>query len=137
VRCLIVDNSWCFVEAAQPVLEHGGITVVGAAFTVDEALRRVDELRPDVILLNIGVGDEMGFEVASRLADRAEQAPSDFRCPKIVLTSAYPRNDYKDLIEDLIEANQVVGYVAKAALSARAVHDLLRGDGISIDSRSR
>jgi DNA-binding NarL/FixJ family response regulator len=127
VRCVIVDDSCCFVEAALPMLERGGITVVGAAFTVDEALRRVDELRPDVVLPNIGLGNEMGFEVASRLADRAEQAPSDFRCPKIILMSAFPRNDYKGLIEDQIEANQVVGFVAKAALSARALHDLLRG----------
>jgi CheY-like chemotaxis protein len=128
VRCLIVDDSRRFAESTRPLLERGGITVVGAASTVDEALRRIDELRPDVILLDIVLGDESGFEVATRLSDRVDRAHSDFTYPKIILISAYPENDYKDLIENQIEVNHVAGFVAKAALSARAVHDLLRGE---------
>ena len=36
MRCLIVDDSTDFVEAARHLLEHGGITVVGVASTSAE-----------------------------------------------------------------------------------------------------
>jgi two-component system, NarL family, nitrate/nitrite response regulator NarL len=45
LRCLIVDDSPRFQEAARGLLEREGITAVGVASTGAEALRRVAELR--------------------------------------------------------------------------------------------
>jgi DNA-binding NarL/FixJ family response regulator len=51
LRCLIVDDSAGFLQAARAFLEQEGITVVGVASTGEAAIRRVSELCPDVTQL--------------------------------------------------------------------------------------
>ena len=65
---LIVDDNWLFVEAARDRLERGGLRVVGVAATSAEALRRAEELWPEVVLVDVMLGGESGFELARRLA---------------------------------------------------------------------
>ncbi len=67
MRCLIVDDSAYFVDAARGLLERQGMTVVGVASTSAEALRRFEELRPDVTLVDLDLGGESGFELAEQL----------------------------------------------------------------------
>jgi CheY-like chemotaxis protein len=54
MRCLIVDDSADFVDAARGLFECHGITVVDVASTSAEALRCFEELRPDVTLVDLG-----------------------------------------------------------------------------------
>ena len=68
LRCLLVDDNEAFLEAASVLLEREGLTVVGVASSIAEALRQVRALRPDVILVDIGLGDESGFDLARLLA---------------------------------------------------------------------
>jgi DNA-binding NarL/FixJ family response regulator len=44
------------------------MTVVGVATTSAEALRLEEKLRPDVVLVDIRLGDESGFDLARRLS---------------------------------------------------------------------
>src|ERR1700738_3634790 len=67
VRCLIVDDSPNFLDAARNLLECHGIRVVGTASTSAEALVLIDRLRPDVTLVDVNLGDESGFELTERL----------------------------------------------------------------------
>jgi CheY-like chemotaxis protein len=67
MRCLIVDDSAAFVDAARGLLERQGIAVVGVASSGAEAVRRFIELRPDVILVDINLGAESGFDVVDQL----------------------------------------------------------------------
>ena len=66
---LIVDDNWLFLEAARDRLEGEGLRV-GVAATSAEALRRAEELRPEVVLVDVMLGGESGFELARRLAAR-------------------------------------------------------------------
>jgi DNA-binding NarL/FixJ family response regulator len=121
LRCLIVDDSPHFLAAARALLERQGITVVGVASTSAEALRRTQELRPDVTLVDIDLAGESGLELARRLHHEAGPAPA-----RVILVSTHAEQDYADLIA----ASPAVGFVSKAALSAGAIGDLLaRGDG--------
>jgi CheY-like chemotaxis protein len=70
LRCLLVDDNDAFLEAASRLLRREGVTVAGVASSAAEALRRVRELRPDVVLIDIGLGDESGFDVAELGARR-------------------------------------------------------------------
>jgi DNA-binding NarL/FixJ family response regulator len=115
LRCLIVDDSLRFLDAARGLLEREGITVVGVASSGAEALRQVEDLRPDVALLDIELGTESGFDVARQLHAHATSTPS------LILISTHSQQDF----EDLIAASPVLGFVSKSALSARAIHDLL------------
>ena len=65
-RCLLVDDSQAFRRAV--LLEREGLTVAGVASSIAGALRQARALRPDLILVDIGLGDESGFELARLLA---------------------------------------------------------------------
>jgi CheY-like chemotaxis protein len=118
VRCLIVDDNRDFLRAASGLLEHGGITVVGVASTGEQAGRTCGELRPDVVLVDIGLGDESGFDVARRLGREAGAHQ-----PCVILISAHAPQDFADMIAD----TPGVSYLAKGALSAPAVLGILAG----------
>jgi DNA-binding NarL/FixJ family response regulator len=120
LRCLIVDDSRLFVDAARGLLEREGIAVVGVAFTGAEALQRVEELEPDVTLLDIDLGGESGFDVARRLHREAGAEPS-----RVILISTHAEQDYADLIA----ASPVLGFLPKSALSAAVIRDLLGSRG--------
>jgi CheY-like chemotaxis protein len=122
LRCLIIDDSSRFVDAARGLLEREGIVVVGTGSTGAEALERVAQLRPDVTLVDIDLGGESGFDVVRRLHEDAGLAE-----PRVILVSTHAELDYADLIA----ASPAVGFLPKSALSADAIRDLLasRGDG--------
>jgi len=118
LRCLIVDDNAGFLRSASLLLEREGIDVVAVASSGDEARRHTEELRPDVVLLDVDLGTESGFEVAGRL--HAERSPSP---PDLIMISIHDEED----LADLIATSPVVGFIGKSQLSARAIHDLLGG----------
>jgi DNA-binding NarL/FixJ family response regulator len=119
VRCLIVDDNARFLRAARRLLEHQGISVVGVASNSAEALQRAKELQPDVTLVDIDLGGESGFELASRLR---HAAPHHSR---VILISMRSGDDYGDLIA----ASRARGFLSKTALSASAIQQLLADAG--------
>jgi two-component system, NarL family, nitrate/nitrite response regulator NarL len=119
MRLLILDDSPAFLEAAQAALESGGMRVVGVASTSDEALHRIDELRPDVVLVDIDLGAESGFDAARRLVEASDPPP------RVILISSHAGDDF----EDLIATSPAVGFVAKSALSVDAIRAVLEGAG--------
>jgi two-component system nitrate/nitrite response regulator NarL len=70
VRVVIVDDHKLFAEAVRSALERWGMDVVGLATTAAEAEASIDALRPDVVLLDIGLPDEDGLSLAERLVHR-------------------------------------------------------------------
>jgi CheY-like chemotaxis protein len=117
LRVLIVDDNTHFLTAARRLLEREGMRVVGVASTGAEATRLVEELRPDVTLLDVDLGDESGFDVAQRLNEAGSGQPTP-----VILISAYPKED----LGDLVDASSALGFVPKSNLSAKAVNDVLR-----------
>jgi DNA-binding NarL/FixJ family response regulator len=105
IRCLIVDDNQRFLDAARLLLEREGIAVVGVATTSTDALRLEGELRPDVVLVDIRLGDESGFDLARRLSS------------PVILVSTHAESEYAEQIA----ASPVVGFIPKAQLSGSAV----------------
>jgi DNA-binding NarL/FixJ family response regulator len=118
VRCLIVDDSPNVLAVVRGLLERAGISVVGVASTSAEAVRLAKELRPDVTLIDVDLGDESGLELARRLERDDPKARS-----RSILISAHAEDD----LADLIEASPAAGFVAKTDLSAEAIYAILSG----------
>jgi DNA-binding NarL/FixJ family response regulator len=114
VRCIIVDDSARFLEAATSRLGRPGLEVVATATTSDEAIERVALLRPDVVLVDISLGAESGFDLADRLAGHPDP-------PAVVLISTRAEADYAALIA----ASPAVGFIPKSRLSVDAVRGLV------------
>ena len=116
IRCLLVDDSPHFLEAASQLLERQGLVVVGVASTSADALARVRELEPDVTLVDVDLGGESGFDLAWQLAARPDGAPTS-----TVLTSTHSESD----LAELVAVTPVLGFISKTELSAGAISDLL------------
>jgi DNA-binding NarL/FixJ family response regulator len=120
LRCLIVDDSTRFLEAARLSLSADEIDIVGTATTSADALRRVEELRPDAVLVDISLGNESGLELTQKLVDRHSWLGS-----RVVLISTRAEDDFADLIE----ASPAVGFLAKSQLSGDAIRSLVSDGG--------
>jgi len=115
MRCLLVDDNAAFVETARRVLDLDGVRVTGTAANSAEALLRADELRPDVILVDIALGEENGFDLARRLT---ESEAGDLA---VIMISSDTEADYADLIAE----SPALGFLPKAELSADGIRRLL------------
>jgi CheY-like chemotaxis protein len=120
MRCLIVDDSAEFRDAASAMLERAGICVVAKASNIAEALRYYDDFHPDVALVDVELGGEDGFELA-RLLDRAGAEHH----LAVILVSTYAETDF----EEMIEESPAVGFLQKFALSPDSIRDLLKVTG--------
>ena len=116
MRCLIVDDSAAFVDAARGLLERQGITVVGVASTSAEALRYFDELRPDVTLVDVDLGRRE--RLRTRRATPAARGPTP---SPVILISTHAAQDFVDMIE----TSPAVGFLSKSALTCGAIRDLV------------
>ena len=119
LRCLIVDDNEAFLAAATTMLEREGVTVVGTSSTSADAMRSVDELRPDVVLVDVSLGEENGFDLARVLDDDHHAGGAN-----IVLISTRSRTE----LAELIERSPARGFIAKADLSGDAIRSLLERD---------
>jgi CheY-like chemotaxis protein len=129
LRSLLVDDNDAFLEAASVLLEGEGVTVAGVASNTAEALRQARALRLDVILVDIGLGDESGFDLAWLLArdrQRGRGVPRGQGVQRgraeVILISSYAETDYAELIA----GSPAAGFVAKSELSAEAIGRILR-----------
>ena len=114
VTVLIVDDHPSFRANARALLEADGFDVVGEAEDGASALRAVDELRPELVLLDVQLPDLDGFEVARRLTG------GSFR-PAVVLVSSRDGADFGALVE----RSGARGFIPKAELSGAALSALL------------
>ena len=111
---LIVDDHPSFRLQARALLEAAGYAVAGEAPDGRAAIEIAGTLRPDVVLLDIGLPDIDGFEVARQLAE--ESAP-----PVVVLTSSRDAATYGPLIA----ASPAAGFIAKDELTGPALKELV------------
>jgi DNA-binding NarL/FixJ family response regulator len=116
LRVLIVDDSDVFLEAARVLLEREGLTVAGVASTSAEARSQVQALQPQVVLVDVALGEENGFELVLQLVEDglANEAA-------VILISTRMAQDFGGLIAE----SPAAGFLTKAELSARAIHRIV------------
>jgi DNA-binding NarL/FixJ family response regulator len=112
LRCLIVDDNQSFLDAARVLLGREGMEVAGVATTSAEAVRRAEELAPDVVLVDVVLGEESGFDLARRLTGTGSA---------VVLISTHAEAD----IHDLLAESSAAGFLPKSRLSASELRRVL------------
>jgi DNA-binding NarL/FixJ family response regulator len=111
---VIVDDDASFLKAAQMLLEADGITVAGTASSCADAWQRVDTLHPDVVLIDIRLGEESGFNVAWQLAAGGYAVET-------IMISTHAEADYADLLAE----SPAAGFLPKPELSGAAIRRIL------------
>ncbi len=111
---LIIDDDPRFRTQARDLLEADGFIVIGQAVDGASGLEAVRELRPDIVLVDIGLPDVEGFEVARALA-------IDGPPPLVVLTSSRDARAYGRRLTD----GQSLGFIPKERMSGAAIRALV------------
>ena len=104
IRTLVVDDDFMAVSVHRQFIERiEGFEVVGDATTGKDALGLVEQLRPDLVLLDIYLPDENGIELMRRL-----RAGDSQRVDVIAITSAKD----VDVLRDAMQLG-VIHYIVK------------------------
>ena len=102
LRVLIIDDHTLFRDGLQGLLERHNIDVVGSLGDGHEGIRLAQELKPDIVLLDMRMPKLTGLEVLKQLQQ------NNFESPIAMLTTS---NDERDLVEAL--RNGAKGYLLK------------------------
>jgi DNA-binding response OmpR family regulator len=119
MRCLIIDDNDRFLHTARGVLERDGLIVAGVASDGARARVLVDELRPDIVLVDVCLGDECGVELADLIVEKSSSKPT------VILISTYPEDDFTDIVT----GSAALGFLPKSELSGPAIRRLLGQPG--------
>ncbi|MCW3032339.1 MAG: hypothetical protein QOK19_1248 [Solirubrobacteraceae bacterium] len=94
------------------------MSVAGVASTAADALREAEQLEPELVLVDLSLAHESGFELARRLVQAngaGERA--------VVLISTHAEADFAELIAE----SPAKGFLSKSALSADALRQIVDG----------
>jgi PAS domain S-box-containing protein len=120
LKILAVDDEVDTLEMLRSVFEHCGAKVVTAA-SAAEALALLEELRPDVLISDIGMPEEDGYELITKV--RALPVERGGKTPAVALT-AYARAEdrlralrtgYQMHVPKPVELAELVAIVARLA----------------------
>jgi DNA-binding NarL/FixJ family response regulator len=113
LRILLVEDHALVREALKALLETDpGLEIVGEAATFAEALEAVDRLKPTVAVIDVGLPDRSGIELATELKARRSST-------HVLVLTAHATREH---VQAALNAG-VLGYVLKDASYA----DLLKG----------
>jgi DNA-binding NarL/FixJ family response regulator len=111
---LLVDDHAGFRAEAKAMLEAERYDVIGEAATAATALDQAARLRPDIVLLDVGLPDRSGLELVKSLRSAAPGSV-------IVLISSRQADDYGARLP----AAMADGFLDKTELTPDALHDVL------------
>lgn len=113
---VVVDDHPPFIRAAAAALRAGGWDVLAGAADGPSAIAAVEELEPEVVLLDVQLLDTNGFDIARELCALP-------RPPTVVLISGRAAADYGD---EIVRSG-ARGFLDKTDFTAAALDELLRG----------
>ncbi|MAT64091.1 MAG: two-component system response regulator NarL [Gammaproteobacteria bacterium] len=102
LRVILIDDHTLFRVGLQGLLSHRGIEIVAAVGDGKEGIRLAEELKPDVVLLDMRMPDMDGLGVLRQLRQ------SGLKMPIVMLTTS---SNEQDLVESL--RNGAQGYLIK------------------------
>lgn len=92
LRVLIIDDHTLFREGLESLLSRRQIDVVASVGNGNEGIRLVEELQPDIVLLDMRMPDINGLAVLIQLQEKS------VKMPIAMLTTS---TDERDLVESL------------------------------------
>jgi len=118
-RVLLADDHPMIASALEMLLRGTDYQLVGRARSGKEALAQIDEVNPDLVLLDVNMPDGTGIDVLRKLRRNGEKRP-------IVLLTA-GLDDPQVIAADDLEPNGVVLKTSDPALLLECMDQVLNG----------
>ncbi len=118
-KVLLADDHPMIASALEMLLRGTDYRLVGRARTGKEALAQIDEVKPDLVLLDVNMPDGSGIDVLRKLRKSGEERPI------ILLTAGL--DDPQLLAADDLEPNGVVLKTSDPALLLECMDQVLSG----------
>ena len=118
-RVLLADDHPMIASALEMLLRGTDYQLVGRARTGKEALAQIDEVKPDLVLLDVNMPDGSGIDVLRKLRRSGEERPI------ILLTAGL--DDPQLIAADDLEPNGVVLKTSDPALLLQCMDQILDG----------
>ena len=111
MKTLVIDDSRLARNELKRLLkEFDNIQIVGEAASVDEAIEKIAELKPELIFLDIQMPGKTGFDLLEELE----------LVPEVIFSTAYDEHALKafeynalDYLVKPVEKNRLAGAIAK------------------------
>ncbi|MBT3995049.1 MAG: response regulator transcription factor [Chloroflexi bacterium] len=117
ISVLLVDDQPVFRNVARSVLERDGeCEVIGEATDGAHAIEMMGKLNPDIVVMDVQMGDMSGVEATRRILSRHPQA-------NVVLTSMGSDSEYPILAREI----GAKGFVPKRNLNVSMLRSLVGG----------
>jgi DNA-binding NarL/FixJ family response regulator len=113
---LVVDDDPVFRRLARRTLTADGLAVVGEADTVAAAMAAAESLRPEAVLVDVGLPDGDGVTLAGELTALPWR-------PRVLLTSTDP----DAASDDDVRTSGAVAFIPKDDLPGAPLRALLAG----------
>lgn len=118
-RVILVDDQPIFQDIIRGVLQRSGrFQFVGDASDGVEAVKMFDEVRPDLVIMDVQMATMNGFEATVRIKDEHPDAT-------VILTSMNNDSGYDRVAME----SGATGFIPKRMLDAEAVLNLLEDYG--------
>lgn len=119
VQVLVVDDQALFRAAERAVIDRlPGFTLVAEAASGEEAIELAEALGPDLVLMDINMGEMDGIEATRRIIVGRPAT-------KVILVSTYALEE----LPGPARTSGAAGYVNKDELSPRAIRRIWEADG--------
>jgi len=117
ISVLLVDDQPVFRNVARSVLERdGACEIIGEATDGAHAIDLMNKLNPDIVVMDVQMGDMSGVEATRRILSRHPQA-------NVVLTSTGSDSEYPTLAREI----GARGFVPKRNLNVSMLRSLVGG----------
>ncbi len=126
INVLLVDDHFIFRRGLRSVLaEESDIAVIGEAGTIDDAMRAVDRVKPDIVLIDAHLGQSNGIHFIDRMVHHHQPTPIIF------LSATGSRQELLNALQ--IGAHAYLPKQSSPAYIADAIRRVSRGQRLVAD----
>ncbi|WP_448376291.1 LytR/AlgR family response regulator transcription factor [Fervidobacterium sp.] len=93
MTCVIVEDEKLLAMVLEKMVKEEGLEVLGMAIDAEEAVRIIDDTKPDVVFLDINLGEHDGFYVLEHINYK----------PYVIFTTAYSEYAVKAFDENAVD----------------------------------
>ena len=90
-KVMIIDDSYIIRERiCEYISSYDSVDIIAEASTIKDALKKINDLKPDIIIIDIRMPDGSGINILEKIQEMSDK-------PITIMFTAYPFERIKEL----------------------------------------